>query len=216
MVKALVARGDRVWGVARRGPMLKELKSQLPNGNFLYSGCDVTKEEDVDETLRMMKEKGFAPDVLVLNAGVNDHDLIPEYDHSRYRQVLETNLFGVMRWVDAFLPVFRKDGTGQFVAVSSISAFLTSSQGAGYSASKAALTSSFESLRKRYAKEGITFTTIHLGPVDTPMWQKGWFPFILSQEAVSRRILKAIDRREAVVDQPFFLSLAARMLRVIP
>ncbi len=216
LVRALVTRGDRVWGIARREEKLKEIQTLFSNGDFLYSACDVTRESQVQATLSAMEKSGFHPDVAVLNAGINEPDLLPEYDHDRYRQVLETNLFGVMVWVKGFLPTFRQRGAGQFVAISSISAFLTNDRGAGYSASKAALTSSFVSLRKRYARSGITFTTFHFGPIRTPMWKRGWFPMILSPEEASRRILRAIDRKEKVVDCPLPLGFAARATQLVP
>lgn len=215
LTRALVAHGDTVWGVARRKEKLMELEKEFPPGSFFFSACDVGREEAVASTLEAMRQRSFSPDVVVLNAGVNDTDLLPDYDHARYACVFQTNLFGVMLWVREFLPLFKRQRGGQFVAVSSLSAYLTHNRGAGYSASKAALSSTFGSLRKRYRKEGITFTTVHLGPVETPMWKRGWFPFILSDRAVARRIMKAMDRRESVVDYPFFMAFAARLSQVV-
>ena len=60
--------------------------------------------------------------------------------------------------------------------------------------SKAALTRAFEALRGRYSREGITFTTIHLGAVDTGMGSGSSSWFRLTSEQAVYRILAAVDR----------------------
>lgn len=213
---ALAKRGDVVWGVARRADHLAALQRELPAGRFQWSACDVTQEAHVADAMRAMHAQRFQPDVVVLNAGVNAHDLLPRYDHQRYLEVMRTNLFGVMTWVDRWLPIFEARQAGHFIAISSMSAYLTHSKGAAYGASKAALTSTFDSLRRRYLRDRIHFTTVHLGPVQTAMWSGAFFPGLLSEAAVARKLMGAIDRRPAVVDYPCGMIWAARLSQLVP
>lgn len=216
LVKALALRGDLVWGVARRIDKLAELQRELSPKQFLSTQCDVTQPSQIAETVRFMRAHPFVPDVVVLNAGINTQDLLPHYDHQRYLDVMQTNLFGVMGWVTELLPLYEERGEGHFIAISSMSAFLTHGRGAAYGASKAALTSTFESLRKRYANTRIKFTTVHLGPVNTAMWSGRWFPLLLSEEAVARKLMVAMERKPAVVDYPCGLVWAARLSQFLP
>ena len=215
LTKLLVEKGDIVWGIARRENDLASLQQELPRGRFFYNRCDITNSEQINQTKRLLQEHLFVPEVAVLNAGVNHPDLIPEYDHQQYNSVFSTNLFGAMVWVDYFLPLFRKQGKGQFIAISSLSAFLTHSRGAAYSASKAALTMTFESLQKRYGSQNILFKTIHLGPVRTAMGPSN-FPFLVSDKAVALKVIKTMEQKKTVVDFPAWIVGMARFSQMIP
>ena len=216
LVGEAVRRGHHVWGVARRTTELAALQRELGAGQFYYSHCDVTRPEDVSAVMQHMRARAFLPDVVVLNAGINAHDLVPQYDSRQYAQIMQTNLFGALAWVEQWLPVFCQRGSGHFMAISSLSAYLAHERGAAYGASKAALTSTFLSLRKRYRREGVAFTTVHLGPVDTAMWNGNRFPLLLSPVCVARRLLQAMERQSAVVDLPWLLVCLARLMQWFP
>ncbi len=215
LAKLLVEKGDTVWGIARRGNDLATLQRELPQGRFFYNECDITNLEQINQTKQLLRENQFVPEVVILNAGTNHSDLIPEYDHQAYNRVFLTNLFGAMVWVEYFLPLFKEERKGQFIAISSMSAFLTHSRGAAYSASKAALTMTFESLQKRYCSEGIFFKTIHLGPVRTAMGPSH-FPFLVSDRTAAMKIMRAIEQKKTVVDFPKWIVGIARLSQVVP
>ena len=215
VVRLLADRGDHVWAVARRTEELKKLQQETAPHEFSFSACDVTQPAQVQAAFRQMESAGFSPDAVVLNAGINRQDLIPHYNASDYRDVFETNLFGALVWVDAFLPVFLKRREGQFVAVSSMSAFLTHGRGAAYSASKSALSLTFQAFQKRYQAEGILFSIIHFGPIETAMWNKGRFIFLRSDTQAARQILKAIDRKKTLIDYPWSLVWMVRFHQLL-
>lgn len=216
LCRMLADRGSRVWGVARRANLLEGLKKDVPPGRFFYSICDVASRDQVQTVISSMDAQGFIPRVVILNAGVNIHDLEPDFDLSQCEQVFRVNLFGALIWVDQLLPKFLHDGGGRFVAISSMSAFRVTSHGTAYAASKAALSMAFESLRLRYRSSAVRFTTVHLGPVDTAMWPGGHFPFLLSPETAAKRILGAIDKGKEVYDCPALMVLLARLSGLLP
>lgn len=205
-----------MWGVARRGDLLKQLQADSPPGRFLYSVCDVGSLDDVRVALHLMAAAGFVPDVAILNAGVNLFDLEPEFDFGKCEQTFRVNLFGTLVWVEHLLPRFQQRGHGHFVAISSVSAFLASSHGVAYGASKAALSMAFESLRRRYRRVPVRFTTVHLGPLDTAMWPGPKSRFLLSPGVAAERILAAVERQKDVYDYPALIVLVARVAGLIP
>jgi len=216
LARALVTRGQRVAGVARRADLLETLRKELPAGRFVPVACDVSVTDDVGRAIARLDAEGFAPDLVILNAGINLPDLEPGFRLAAAEQVFRVNVFGALAWVERLLPRMLAARRGHFVAISSMSAFRTSGRSVAYAASKASLSMAFESLRFRYAAEPLRFTTVHLGPVDTAMWPGGKFPFLLTPDEAARRILRAVERGRAVYDCPGPVVAAARLSALIP
>lgn len=216
LVRALVARGDRVWGLARRLDRLSELATVLGPERFGFFRCDVARQDEVDAVKGALDHEGIRPDVVILNAGINPERLGGDFSIREFEQVVRVNLLGALTWVDFFLPRFRLAGRGQFVGISSLAAFRGDGRWVGYCASKAALTRAFEALRGRHAAEGVTFTTIHLGAVVTGMGVESRSFFRLERDEAVRRILRAADRRVDSITIPRPLRLAVELMRLIP
>lgn len=216
LVEKIIEQGGCVWALARRLDRLEALKRRYPEGSFNYSVCDVAQARHIADAWQSMRKAQYLADVAILNAGVNAYDLIPQFNYAKFKELYNVNLFGALGWVDILLPEFLKRGYGHFVAVSSMSAFLRTPKGAGYASSKAALSSAFACLRSRYHKDNIAFTTAHLGPVATAMWPGGKFPLLLSPTAAAVKILKAINKKQALLDTPWPLIMAARLTQFIP
>lgn len=220
----LVAAGHTVWGVARRRELLEALGQELNHERFRWSVADVLDPASVDAAVGQMRAAGYTPDAVVLNAGTFAEDLEPEYRYDTVHRVLQTNVDGALIWVDRFLPEFRRRKTGQFVAISSVSAYRPDTTSVAYSASKAALSMAFRCLRLRYAKSGIRFKTIHFGPVataisprysrDAGLQKKYWF--VLTPRQAAHGIARALASPRDVFYIPFAITTVFRLLRVLP
>lgn len=203
LVKRLAANGDRVFGVARTREALEQLQQEVGGQQFCYADFDVGDlTRNPKELLNQIEKKGFFPDAVILNAAINMSDLFPHFDFHVFKEVIETNVYGVVRWVDLFLPAFLQKKRGHFIAVSSFSAYYGSSKGAGYPASKAAISRAFDSFRLRYEKDNVYFTSIHFGPVDTRLWQRKKVPGVLSVDQAVECILKALREKKPSYHSP--------------
>lgn len=167
LARQLVQDGHEVWGVARRQELLENLAKELAGKKFTHVVCDITKPEGVQAVIKQMAESNFLPEVAVLNAGIYLPDIERSYNHHQAKEVYRTNLDGALVWVEKFLPGLLQKQYGQFIAISSLSAFHPDPESSSYSASKAALAMAFRSFRLRYDNSGIKFKTVHFGPVDT-------------------------------------------------
>ena len=96
-------------------------------GDARFVQLDVTSEESVaDAAARIGADAGYL-DVLVNNAGVStgsrrhiDHIPVPtEETADDLRFVYETNVFAVVRMINAFLPLLRRSPAGRIVNVTS-------------------------------------------------------------------------------------------------
>jgi short-subunit dehydrogenase len=90
--------------------------------------CDVSKDENV----AAMKERAMQAfgdvDILINNAGVGVRGLIEDVSLDDWRYIINTNIMGYVRVVQAFLPDFLKRKSGYVVNVSSIQALAYGSE----------------------------------------------------------------------------------------
>lgn len=102
---------------------------------FIVSGCNV--------------------DAIIFNAAVHVSASVEELTLSSARAVIETNFFAVLIFVQAVLPMLRRQGSGKLLAVSSLSAQIGLPYDSIYAASKAALERLFESLQLELKPFGV-------------------------------------------------------------
>lgn len=108
-------------------------------------------------------------DILINNGGVSQRASAMETSMEVNRQLMEVNFFGNIALAKAVLPVFRSQGSGQFLVVSSIAGKFGFHLRSIYSASKAALVGYYESLAMEEASYGIKVTLAFPGKIQTPI-----------------------------------------------
>jgi 3-hydroxy acid dehydrogenase/malonic semialdehyde reductase len=212
LVKQLVEDGHAVWGIARRGNLLEELKKELGNeSQFFYSVCDVGIQDEVSKVVLEMRQKEFLPEAIILAAGVFSNDIADGLDYGLFKKMVEVNFYGSLNFVNAFLPYFLKQGYGQFVALSSITAFKPSLRGVGYPAGKAALGITFRGLDLAYRHRNIIFSTIYLGPVATEMWKAKKTFAVADKSRIARAIKYSLQTKRSVYYIPFWSTIISRL-----
>jgi NAD(P)-dependent dehydrogenase (short-subunit alcohol dehydrogenase family) len=108
--------------------------------------------------------------VVVNNAGVDKAYLPVEHAPlSLWREMFETNLFGVIEVVRRAVPRLRESGGGVICNITSCSVLTAVPFYAAYRASKAAVGALGESLRAELAPFGIRVLEVMPGPIDTDM-----------------------------------------------
>lgn len=221
----LTGAGHIVWGVARREELLKKMQSELGADRFLFSRCDVSNENDVENTVKLMMAANFLPDIVVLNAAVLLRDSGLKNQHSLFKQSMAVNVLGSLIWVDKFMPDFLKKGYGSFIAVSSVSAYLPNASSNSYSASKAALSMAFRSLWLNFRKTNINFSVINFGPIATtlaPQWIDSAggpkYFFVLAPDKAAGFVKSVVENKnkKAVYWYPFPVSWLWRLASFLP
>jgi NAD(P)-dependent dehydrogenase (short-subunit alcohol dehydrogenase family) len=190
------ARRDvKVISVNRR--RVAELEDRFPSVRF--ECVDVRSAKDVDALVRGLTASGELPDVFILNAGINRLDNDEAFDLSLYREVIDTNLFGVLNFI-APLTQVPADVERHVVAISSMVAYAGNPYGLGYQTSKQALTTCFDVWSNMYAGTDLVFKQVILGPVHTSIYTMeeklpGWIVRIKSLSSASLdATVRAISR----------------------
>jgi NAD(P)-dependent dehydrogenase (short-subunit alcohol dehydrogenase family) len=108
--------------------------------------------------------------VLVNNAGVErEHLPVEETPLELWREMFETNLFGLVEVTRRAIPLMREAGGGVICNMGSSSILAPVPFYAAYRASKAAVSALSETLRAELAPLGIRVVEIMPGPVDSDM-----------------------------------------------
>ena len=170
---AVADRGATVFALARNGAALDDLVDDIraAGGQAHAFTCDVTDSASVDATVKDILGRFGHVDYLVNNAGRSIRrsvDASTDRLHD-YERVMAVNYFGAVRMVLALLPHWRERRFGHVVNVSSAGVQATSPRYSAYLPSKAALDTFAEVVATETLSDHITFTTIHMPLVRTPM-----------------------------------------------
>ena len=135
------------------------------------SAMDVDSDESVKQCMdAILKEAGFI-DVLVNNAGIERHGSVEEMTMNDFREVMETNFFGVLRCTKYVLPIMRNMRTGCIINITSIAGRIANTPLSAYAASKHALEAMTESLAQELKSFNIRVAIVEPGIINTQMAQ---------------------------------------------
>lgn len=163
LLEHYAASGAKVIAVNRRRDA--ELEARHPDVRF--ECIDVRSAEDVARLVGGLLEP---PDVFILNAGINLVDNDEAFDLDAYKTVLDTNLYGVLNFIQPLTQLPAGRVPRHLVAISSLSSYVGNPYGLGYHTSKQALTACFGVWSRMYAGTDLVFQSVMLGPVRTTMY----------------------------------------------
>jgi NAD(P)-dependent dehydrogenase (short-subunit alcohol dehydrogenase family) len=193
-VEALLAEGYEVAFCGRRADAASaaadELARRWPD-RVEATAVDVRRGEDVAAWVRGVAERRGRLDCLVNNAGLGVFAAVDEIDPERFREVVETNLFGPFFAIAAAAPILRRQGHGVIVNVGSLAAKNAFAGGAAYNASKFGLLGLSEAAMLDLRHAGIKVVAILPGSVDTDFHagrrpERSW---MLAPEDVARAVV---------------------------
>ena len=161
--RTLANRGHTVYAAARRVEKMEALKAE----GVIPIQLDITKEEDILNTLETIKESHQGVDVLINNAGYGLYGAMEDTSLEDARYQFEVNLFGLARLTQLVLPHMRKQNFGRIINTSSVGGKIYTPLGSWYHATKHALEGWSDCLRLEVAPFGIDVIIIEPGAIIT-------------------------------------------------
>ncbi len=164
----LAERGAKLVLGARRADRLEAVAADIKaaGGEAAYAPTDVKRRDDLANLVTLACERFGRLDVLVNNAGIGPISLLDELRVEDWEDMIDVNVKGVLYGIAAALPLFRKQGFGQFVNIASTAGLLTRPTMSVYSATKFAVRVISEGLRQE-AGDKLRVTIITPGFVQT-------------------------------------------------
>jgi NAD(P)-dependent dehydrogenase (short-subunit alcohol dehydrogenase family) len=134
----------------------------------LAVGCDVGSDVDVEALRAMALARFIRIDILMNNVGILATGLPEDIPLAAWRRVLEVNVFGAVRALQAFIPDLVEAGEGHIVTTASTAGLVPYAYDRlPYAASKAALVAIMENLALYLEPRGVGVTCLCPGPVAT-------------------------------------------------
>lgn len=157
-------------------------------------------------------------DLLIVNAGVKTGNRQGIEDPVEMERIIQVNLTGAMRTVQAVLPAMTDRGRGQIALVGSLAARSPHADLLSYSATKAGIHAYAAALRRNLVGTGVDVSLIVPGFVKTPMTDRhlGPTPMALTPEQAARIIAKGLARRRPVIAFPRLLMMLVGLSRLLP
>jgi thioester reductase-like protein/NADP-dependent 3-hydroxy acid dehydrogenase YdfG len=206
---AVAERGATVFALARSASALDDLVAEIrqSGGQAHAFTCDVTDSASVEHTVKDILGRFGHVDYLVNNAGRSiRRSVTASTDRLHdYERVMAVNYFGSVRMVLALLPHWRERRFGHVVNVSSAGVQANSPKYSAYVPTKAALDAFAEVVGTETLSEHITFTSIHMPLVRTPMIapsrQLNPMPPITAEHAAAM-VVRGLVEKPTRIDTP--------------
>lgn len=225
MARIFASMGRDVALCARRGDALIRLRDELsqrhPQQHFEARTLDVTQATDVAQVFLDLHRTYGQIDRVIVNAGRGGAHRIGEGDVNESMAVAQTNVLGAIAQCDAAMRIFRRQGHGHLVTLSSVSA-VRGMPGpmAVYSASKAAVATLSQALRNELQTTGsaIRVTTLMPGFIHTALnAHQAKKPFAVDVHTGCLALVRAIEREPASASVPAWpWTLIVHVLRWLP
>lgn len=130
--------------------------------NSLYTQVDISNSEQISMWFKK-ESKGGQKIVLINNAGINYNAFAHKSDISNWAKVIDVNVSGTFRVIQAFLPHMRGVNFGRIINISSIASKMGVIGTSAYASSKSALVGLSKSIAIENAAKGVTINNLDLG-----------------------------------------------------
>jgi NAD(P)-dependent dehydrogenase (short-subunit alcohol dehydrogenase family) len=134
---------------------------------------DVDSDASVDGAFAHVFGAEGRIDVLVNNAGIGLGGPVETTNLADFRQIMETNFFGLVRCTKAVIPSMRERRGGCIVNISSVAGRIAMAPQAAYSASKWAVEAFSECLAQEMVSFNVRVALVEPGVIATPALTKG-------------------------------------------
>lgn len=161
MAEYLSQQGYKVYGTSRN------MGTTGSSNSYKIIGMDVQNQDSIQQAVEQIIAQEGSLDVLINNAGISVISPLEESPMEMAEDIMNTNLFGVLRVCQAVLPNMRNQNSGLIINISSIGGRMGLPFRGLYSASKFALEGVTETLSMEVKPFGISVCLVEPGEFKT-------------------------------------------------
>ncbi|WP_433570332.1 SDR family oxidoreductase [Streptomyces sp. CA-251247] len=196
--RLLAERGAAVVLAARRSERIDAIAQNIREEGGRAATCvvDVTSAEDLQRLVATTVDQYGRIDVLVNNAGIAPISPLADLDTEGWSAMIDVNLRGMLNGIAAVLPVFREQGSGHLVSIVSVAGLTVSPSMAVYAATKNAVRTVHEGLRRESTDGVVRTTAISPGYIRTDLADSMGDPHLREQ---TRKNMDAVGIPPAAV-----------------
>ena len=214
--KKLLLDGYKVVITGRSIDLLYELKAQYPDKVKVRQN-DVQDIKQTEAIFNEIADELGTVDIIIHCSGIGYEN--PNLEWNKEYDTLKTNVVGATKIYDLAFLLFKKQGFGHLVGISSIASLRGNRESPAYFASKAFQVNYLESLyfKAREIKGGkVHITDVRPGFVDTKMALGDGIFWMSSLDKASNQIYSAIKSKKRRVYISKRWNLIAWVLKIVP
>ena len=214
--KKLLLDGYKVVITGRSIDLLYELKAQYPDKVKVRQN-DVQDIKQTEAIFNEIADELGTVDIIIHCSGIGYEN--PNLEWNKEYDTLKTNVIGATKIYDLAFLLFKKQGFGHLVGISSIASLRGNRESPAYFASKAFQVNYLESLyfKAKEIKGGkVHITDVRPGFVDTKMALGDGIFWMSSLDKASNQIYSAIRRKKRRVYISKRWNLIAWVLKIVP
>ncbi len=158
--------------------------------------ADVSSFEDAGRMVQKVREELGGIDILVCNAGVNRDGVIWKMDEEQWDTVLDIDLKGCFNYARHAAPVFKEQGGGKIVNITSINGLRGKFGQSNYSAAKAGVIGFTKALARELGRYSVNVNAVAPGLIETDMVKQA--PDKVKEMALAEIVLGRMGKPEEV------------------
>ena len=211
MVKLLP--NDQLILLGRNKEKLLELYGNHPHAELIE--IDITDDSALETLVVYLYLRYGKIDVLINNAGYGIFEDFDQISVQDIHQMFEVNTFALMNLSRRLGARMKERGKGHIINIVSMAGLIATSKSSLYSASKFAAIGFSNALRLELMPYGVYVTTVNPGPIRTAFFDQadpdGSYlqsvdRFLLEPDAVARKIVKTIGKKQTGTQSPSFIE----------
>lgn len=216
LTEKLIVDGYKVAITGRRLEKLEELKTSFPD-QIVIKQNDIREVDEVQIVFEEVIAEFGHLDLVIQSSGVGF--INPKLEWEKENQTIQTNVTGVTKLYTLAYNLFKEQGFGHLVGITSIASLRGSRAAPVYFASKAYQKSYLEGLyikTKSIKTKQVFVTDIRPGFVDTAMALGDDIFWMVPLDKASKQIYRAIKKKKRVAYISKRWSLIAFVLKIVP
>lgn len=170
IIRALHERGVQdIAVIGRKKEAMEKLREEFPSTKILAIEGDVSRIEDQERAITIIKREWGALDILINNAGVVSAGLLSEISDDDIIQQISINLTGLILLTKKALPLLKESNEGAIMNISSGYGYIAMPFYSVYAASKAAVRQFSDAMRREIFEYPIHVMTVYPSATNTNM-----------------------------------------------
>ncbi|OAB47436.1 3-hydroxybutyrate dehydrogenase [Paenibacillus antarcticus] len=169
--KEFAASGAKVVLSDINEEQVKESAESLKKLGFESIGikADVTKEEDIQNLVKVAKETYGTVDIVINNAGLQFVSPIEDFPTAKFEMMHKIMLIAPFIMIKTVFPMMKEQGFGRIINIASINGLVGFAGKAAYNSAKHGVIGLTKVAALEGAEHGITVNALCPGYVDTPL-----------------------------------------------
>jgi 3-oxoacyl-[acyl-carrier protein] reductase len=165
--------------------------------------ADVSSFDDAQRMVQKVMDKLGRVDILVNNAGMNWDGVVWKMTEEQWDRVIEVDLKGTFNYTRAVAPIFRQQGSGKIVNITSINGLRGKFGQTNYSAAKAGVIGFTKACARELGRHSVNVNAVAPGLIETEMVKEA--PEKVREMALAEIVLGRLGLPEEVAYVVTFL-----------